>query len=156
MTAPPAPAVPPFPDEQRKALEAKKITIDLMMLYTKRVATHYVRDPQDLLALAVEDTNETFNNSGLGNISLRLVHTQLIDYEGLAGDQFTNLYTMVDGLGPFKDAKRLRDEKRADVIGLVIDNPKGCGIFDLCRPRVRRSLLRRSSRLRHDHDVDGQ
>ena len=99
-----------------------------MMLYTKRVATHYVRDPEDLLALAVEDTNETFKNSGLGNISSRLVHTQLIDYEDSDDDQFTHLYTMVDGLGPFKDLKRLRDEKRADVVGLVIDNPRGCGL----------------------------
>jgi hypothetical protein len=35
---------------------------------------------------------------------------------------------MVDGLGPFRDVKRLRNEKRADIVGLVIDNPKGCGL----------------------------
>ena len=54
--------------QERKALEAKNITIDLMLLYTRNVASRYTRDPEDLLALAVEETNETFRNSGLGNI----------------------------------------------------------------------------------------
>jgi hypothetical protein len=126
--APPEPAVAPFADADRRALEAKTITIDLMVLYTGNVAKRYIRDPADLLTLAVEETNQTFRNSGLGNISLRLVHSQLIDYDGTTEDQFTHLYTMVDGLGPFKDVKKLRDEKRADIVGLIIDNPKGCGL----------------------------
>jgi hypothetical protein len=126
--APPEPSVPPFPDKDRKALEAKNITIDLMLLYTRSVANHYTRDPEDLLALAVDETNETFRNSGLGNIHLRLVDTQLIDYDASVGDQFNHLYAMVDGVGPFKDMKKLRNEKRADIVGLIIDNPTGCGL----------------------------
>lgn len=126
--APPEPVVAPFADAQRQALEAKTITIDLMILYTSNVAKHYIRDPADLLALAVEETNQTFRNSGLGNITLRLVHSQLLDYDGSVGDQFNHLYRMVDGLGPFKDVKKLRDEKRADIVGLIIDNPNGCGL----------------------------
>jgi hypothetical protein len=35
---------------------------------------------------------------------------------------------MVDDLGPFKDVKRLRNEKRADMVGLTIDHPSGCGL----------------------------
>src|SRR5262249_57576664 len=105
---------------------AKDIIIDVMLLYTPNVANHYIREPEDLLALGIEETNETFRNSGLGNIRLRLVHTQLIDYDGSAGDQFNHLYAMVDGVGPFKDAKKLRNEKRADIVGLIIDNPTGC------------------------------
>jgi len=126
--APPEPSIPPFPDKQRQALEAKTITIDLMLLYTRSVANRYTRDPEDLLALAVDETNETFRNSGLGNIHLRLVHTQLIDYDASAGDQFNHLYAMVDGVGPFKDVKKLRNEKRADIVGLIIDNSTGCGL----------------------------
>ena len=79
------------------------------------------------LQVAIDETNEAFKNSGIGNISLRLVHTQPILYDGSVDDQFTHLYTMVDGLGPFRDVKKLRDEKRADIVGLVIDNPTGCG-----------------------------
>jgi hypothetical protein len=125
---PPQPKVAPFSETAQRALEAKDITIDVMLLYTPNVAKHYVRDPEDLLSIAIEDINETFRNSGLGNIKLRLVYTQMIDYEPKAGDQFVQLYAMVDGLGPFKDVKRLRNEKRADIVGLIIDNPQGCGL----------------------------
>jgi len=81
-----------------------------------------------MLALAIEETNQTFRNSGLGNVKLRLVHSQAIEYDGTVADQFVHLYAMVDGLGPFKDVKRLRNEKRADIVGLIIDNPDGCGL----------------------------
>jgi len=131
---PPEPVVTPFADADRLALEAKKITIDIMILYTPNVAKHYLRDPQDLLALATEEFNQSLRNSGLANITLRLVHTQMVEYDASTVDQFVNLYTMVDGLGPFKDVKKLRDEKRADIVGLIIDNPKGCGLSTRVRP----------------------
>ena len=70
------PTVNPLSDADRQALEAKKIVIDLMILYTKRVASRYVRNPRDLLAIGIEQANEAFRNSGLANVSLRLVHTQ--------------------------------------------------------------------------------
>jgi hypothetical protein len=124
----PEPEVAPFDDAERKALEAKKITIDVMILYTKFAASHYIRHPADILTLAIEEANESFRNSGLGNITLRLVHSQSIDYDGRGDDHFTHLYRMVDGVGPLKEVKRLRNEKRADIVGLVIDNPRGCGL----------------------------
>jgi hypothetical protein len=122
------PKVEPFSEATRIALEAKDITIDVMLLYSRNVAELYIRKPEDLLALAIEETNQTFKNSGLGNIKLRLVHTQIVDYDGSEDDQFTHLYAMVDGLGPFKDVKKLRDAKHADIVGLIIDNPTGCGL----------------------------
>jgi hypothetical protein len=126
--APPEPTVAPFPDVERQTLESKNITIDIMLLYTRNVTKHYIRDPADLLVLAIEEANETFRNSGLGNIHLRLVHSQLLDYDGTVGDQFNHLYRMVDGLSPFKDVKNLRNEKRADIVGLIIDNANGYGL----------------------------
>jgi hypothetical protein len=122
------PTVAPFPDAERQAFEAKSITIDIMILYTKNAANKHLGDPADLLALAIEQSNETFRNSGLGNISLRLVHHQAIDYDEAGADQFNILYQMVDGLGPFKDVKKLRNEKRADIVGLIVDDPNGCGL----------------------------
>jgi hypothetical protein len=127
-SSPLEPTVAPLADAERQSLESKQITIDVMLLYTRNVANRYIRDPADLLMIAIEDANETFRNSGLGNISLRLAHTQLVEYDGSAGDQFNHLYTMVDGLGPFKDVKKLRNEKHADIVGLIIDNPNGCGL----------------------------
>ena len=122
------PVVAPFADTERQALEAKQVTIDVMLLYTPAAANHYIRDPADLLELAIETTNETFRNSGLGNVKLRLVHSQAIDYDEGTADQFDHLYRMVDGKGPFKDVKRLRNEKRADIIGLILHDPQGCGL----------------------------
>jgi len=125
---PPEPEVAPFPDAERKALEAKKITIDLMLLYTKNAAEHYLGEPADLLAVAIEEANETFKSSGLGNISLRLVHTDRIDFDETGRQQFETLYAMVDGVGAFKDVTKLRNDKRADVVGLIIDSPTGSGL----------------------------
>jgi hypothetical protein len=124
---PPEPQVAPFLDAERQALESKPIVIDVMLLFTKKVADSYIRNPDDLATLAIEQTNETFRNSGLGNIKLRLVHNQLVDYDETGVDLFDSLYRMVDGTGAFKDLKKLRNEKRADVVGLILDSPSGCG-----------------------------
>jgi hypothetical protein len=127
-TPPPEPKVTPLSDAQRKALEAKKVTIDVMLLYTNNVGKHYVREPSDLMALAIEQANQTFRNSGVGNVSLRLVHSEAIDYQESEADQFDTLYRMVDGTGVFKGLRKLRDEKRADIVGLIVDDPSGCGL----------------------------
>lgn len=127
-TPPPEPAITPFSDTERQALEAKQITIDVMLLYTNNAAKHYVREPSDLIELAIEQANETFRNSGISNVSLRLVYSQAIDYDEGSADQFDTLYRMVDGKGVFKDLRNLRNEKRADIVGLIIDDPNGCGL----------------------------
>ena len=137
LMAQPEPIIPqvePLSAADMKVLEAKTIVIDVMMLYTKRAASHYMLDPADVLALAIERVNETFRNSGIGNVSLRLVHTQAVDYDEQGSEEFTDLYRMVDGHGPFKEVRRLRDEKRADVVGLVVDDPRGCGLSTRVAP----------------------
>lgn len=128
------PAVAPFTDTERSRLEAKKITIDLMVLYTKRAASRYMISLVDLVANAVEQTNKSFRDSGLENISLRLVHTQLIDYEETSGGHFDHLYRMVDGIEPFSEVRKLRDEKRADIVGLIVEDPSGCGLTTRIAP----------------------
>ena len=122
------PTVPPFPDAERQALEAKSITIDVMILYTKKADDNYIADLSDLLLLAMEETNETFRNSGLANIRVRLVHSQAIDYDEDGAEHFDHLYRMVDGIGPFKSLRELRNEKQADIVGLIMDSPSGCGL----------------------------
>src|SRR5262249_59279706 len=121
-------------DADRQALEDKKIAIDVMILYTKKAASRYIRDPADLLAMAVEQANDTFRNSGLGNISLRLVHTQSVDYDESEGEHFDHLYRMVDGIAAFKDIRKLREEKRADIVGLILEDPSGCGLSTRVAP----------------------
>jgi hypothetical protein len=120
--------IEPLADDARKALEAKQVTIDLMMLYTQRAASRYVHGPRDVLELAIEQANETFRNSGVGNVRLRLVHVAPIDYDESESEKFEHLFRMVDGVGVFKDVRRLRDKVRADVVGLMLENPNGCGL----------------------------
>lgn len=127
-SVPPPPDIKPLDEIERKKLEAKDITIDLMLLYTRKPAGRYIRDPADLLELAVEQANETFRNSGIPNVKLRLVHTQLVDYDETGSEHFEHLYNLVDGKVAFKNIRRLRDEKRADIVGLIVDDPSGCGL----------------------------
>ena len=76
---------------------------------------------------------ETFARSDLGNISLRLEHTQLVDFDEAGSDHYEFLYAMVDGVGAFKHVSKLRNEKGADIVGLIIDSPSGCGLTTLAR-----------------------
>src|SRR5262245_12575236 len=99
-----------FSDDRRRELEVKNVTIDLMMLYTKRAASPYLQGPNDVVELAVEQANETFRNSGIPNVNMRLVHAQMVDYDEAGGAKFDHLFRMVDGAGVFKDVGMLRDE----------------------------------------------
>ena len=131
---PPLPRVEPISADELKALEAKKIVIDVMLLYTKKAANHYMLNPADVLELSIERVNEVLQNSGLGNITVRLVHGQAVDYDEEGSEQFADLYRMVDGEGPFKDVRRLRNEKHADIVGLIVDDPRGCGLSTRVAP----------------------
>jgi hypothetical protein len=129
----PAPAsssakIAPLSAAKQRALAAKKITIDVMILYTKRVAAKYIDVDTDLIALSIEQANESFANSGLGNIKLHLAHGQLVDYDESDGEHFNHLYRMVDGKGVFSPIRALRNKQRADVVALVVDDPSGCGL----------------------------
>jgi hypothetical protein len=126
--APPEPPVKPLAEAERLRLEAQEITIDLMMLYTPGAASRHIGRPERLLALAAERINETFRNSGLGHIKIRLVHAEEIAYAEDGREHFDHLYSMVDGVGPFAHVRRLRNEKRADIVGLVVHSPSGCGL----------------------------
>ena len=123
-----APKIAPISRTAQRQLAKKKIVIDLMILYTAKVAAKYVDIDTDLIALSVEQANQSFANSGLGNISLRLVHNEQVDYDEGEGEHFNHLYRMVDGEGVFAKLRALRNAKRADVVALIVDDPSGCGL----------------------------
>jgi hypothetical protein len=122
------PKIVPLSPSKRRELAAKKITIDVMVLYTSKVAGKYIDIDKDLIDMAIEQANGSFANSGLANIKLRLVHHQPIDYDESDGEHFNHLYRMVDGEGVFSKVRALRNEKRADVVALIVDDPSGCGL----------------------------
>jgi hypothetical protein len=123
-----APRISPLSEAERRELAARKTTIDVMVLYTRQVAASYVDVETDLIAHAIEEANASFRNSGIGNISLRLAHSQAVDYREAGSDHFTHLYRMVDAVGPFAKVHRLRNAKRADVVILIVDDAAGCGL----------------------------
>ena len=125
MTRPEAPALSPA---ERQAMAAKESTIDVMILYTPKVRSKYIDVETDVAVRSIDDANTSFVNSGIGNVKLRLVHTQGIDYDETDGEYFNHLYRMVDGVGAFARIRALRNEKRADVVVLIVDDASGCGL----------------------------
>ena len=120
--------VVPLSAAKRRQMATNKVTIDVMVLYTPKVAKKYLDIDTDLIALAIEQANDFFASSGIGNVKLRLVHQQEIKYDEAKRQHFEHLYNMVDGKGPFSGVQALRDEKRADVVALIVDDASGCGL----------------------------
>jgi hypothetical protein len=104
------------------------VTITMMVAYTPKAARHYTKIENDLIALAVEETNQSFRLSKLGHIRVELVHTVRLDYDEAGKAHFDHLFDMVDKVPPFRELHKLRDEKKADVVILVVDDPGGCGL----------------------------
>jgi len=109
-------------------LADNKVTIDVMILYTGAVASKYLDVDKDVALRSIEEANASFVNSGIGNIKLRLVHSQKIDYSEAHGEHFNHLYRMVDGEGAFARVKSLRNEKKADIVVLIVDDASSCGL----------------------------
>jgi hypothetical protein len=127
--------VVPLTAAKRRQLAAKQVTIDVMVVYTPKVAKKYLDLETDLIALAIEQANESFVTSGIGDVQLHLVHHQQVDYDEGQRQHFEHLYNAVGGQGPFGKIHRLRDERRADVVALIVDDAPVAG----CRrawPRV--------------------
>jgi metallopeptidase family M12-like protein len=123
-----APEIQPMSRAQRQQLAARKTTIDVMVLYTSKVASKYVDVETDLIAHAIEEANASFRNSGIGNIALRLAHSEQTDYTETDNDHFNHLYRMVDGVGAFDNVRALRNQWQADVVVLIVDDASGCGL----------------------------
>lgn len=112
-----------------KPARAAPVEITVMVAFTPRAARHYVDIRTDLIELAVEEANQTFRNSGIGHIRLRLVHTHQTDYDEKDAAHFDHVWRMVDrGDGYMEEIPRVRFEKKADVVVLVVDDPSGCGL----------------------------
>lgn len=105
-----------------------------MVIYTLRAASRYVLDMGMLIANAVEQVNASLRNSGVGNVTLHLVRAEPIDYVETEPGHFDHLYRMVDGVGVFNRVRKLRDDNRADIVGLVVDDPSQCGLATRVAP----------------------
>src|SRR5262245_10029819 len=82
---------PPAPEQQTAASPKKgwfnrggaakgDIVIDVIVAYTKKAASYYADVKRELVELAIEEANESFRMSNLGQVKLRLAHAYETDY----------------------------------------------------------------------------
>jgi Metallo-peptidase family M12 len=128
---PPRPAAGKEPSEQRVTKDGAPtddVVIDVIVAFTKKAAAHYADIKRELIALAIEEANEAFRKSNLGNIKLRLVHAYQTDYVE-KGTHFDHVWRFADkGDGYMEEIFALRDKHRADVAVLIVDDRNGCGL----------------------------
>jgi hypothetical protein len=107
---------------------ARDVVIDVIVAYTRKAAANYTDIQHELIDLAIEEGNESFRKSGLGNIKLRLVHAYRTDYVE-EGAHFDHVWRFADkGDGYMEEIHGLRDQHRADVAILIVDDAQGCGL----------------------------
>ena len=107
---------------------AADVVIDVIIAYTRKAAANYTDIKNELVDLSIEEGNESFRMSGLGNIKLRLVHAYQTSYVE-EGAHFDHVWRFADkGDGYMEEIHALRDKHRADVAVLIVDDPQGCGL----------------------------
>ncbi len=105
-----------------------EVIIDVIVAYTKKAASNYTDVKRELVDLAIEETNESFRNSKLDYVKLRLVHAYQTDYVE-EGDYFDHVWRFADADdGYMEEIHDLRSKYHADVLVLIVDDPKGCGL----------------------------
>ena len=106
----------------------KDATITLIVAYTKKAASHYTDIVKDLIDVAIAQTNQSFRDSGAGNVRVKLVHAYETDYVE-NGSHFDHVYRFRNkGDGYMDEIHGLRAKYGADVAVLVVDDPMGCGL----------------------------
>jgi hypothetical protein len=108
--------------------ENEDATINVIVAYTARAAAKYSDIRRELVALAIEEANHSFHNSGLEHVRLNLVHAHQTDYVE-DGEHFDHLWRFADKAdGYMEEIHALRVEHQADVAVLIVDDAKGCGL----------------------------
>ncbi len=128
-----------------------QITIDVLVPYTAKAAAHYVDIKHELIELAIEEANQSFLNSGVTNVRLRLVYSYQTNYIEDGATHFDHVFRLADkGDGYMDEVHAIRDAYRADVVVLVVDDPNGCGLSAGVCAQSRSCFCRCPSRVRSD------
>ncbi|MEQ8825537.1 MAG: M12 family metallo-peptidase [Filomicrobium sp.] len=130
--------LPLFKNEKKKKAEVAKekseakagdTVISVLFLTTKKVAEAYSNVRQDLVALAVEQTNQSFRASKIDGVRVEVADVLTVDYDETGGNHFNHLWRMADrGDAHLEDVHELRNKHRADIVMLIVDSPTGCGL----------------------------
>jgi hypothetical protein len=120
--------VAPPADSRSQSGPPAEVVIDVIVAYTRKVAEKYTDVARELVELAIEESNEAFRISNIGHVKLRLVHAYQTSYVE-EGSHFDHVWRFADvGDGHLEEIHGLRDQHRADVAILVVDDDKGCGL----------------------------
>ncbi|WP_462158905.1 PKD domain-containing protein [Pseudoalteromonas sp. GB56] len=111
-------------NEQAANEESGTVIIDLLSVYTQDAidSAGGVAEVNALIQAAVDVANTTFVNSQV-NAEYRLVHTELVDYDGTQS-------TTGEALSWARNSPQvqaLRDQYSADMVSIVLDTPSSCG-----------------------------
>ncbi len=106
----------------------KDVTINLIIAYTKKAASHYNDIVKDLIDVAIAQANQAFIDSGAPNVHVKVVHAYETDYVE-NGTHFDHVYRFRNkGDGYMDEIHDLRKKYQADVAALIVDDPMGCGL----------------------------
>lgn len=119
--------------------------IDLLVLYTQQVADAYANEAvqAELIDLAIDETNQSFANSGIDGVTVNLVHAAKVDYD-VAALYPDATFSKTDPTGPQRwlshihrfsgkgdgyldEVHELRDAHAADIAILILDDASQCG-----------------------------
>jgi Metallo-peptidase family M12 len=107
---------------------AGSVTMRVIVAYTKQAASHYHNIEQDLIALAIEETNQSFRNSGIEGVSLELAYAYQTNYNE-SGTHFDHVFRLAyKNDGYMDEVHRLRSKHRANIGILLVHDPNGCGL----------------------------
>lgn len=108
--------------------------IDVLVVYTPaaRAAAGGATAMQSLIDLAVAETNQSYQNSGI-TPRVRLVHTAEVSYtEAGFSTDLNRLQGASDGF--VDNVHALRDQYGADAVAMIVESSTSCGIAYLGRP----------------------
>ena len=96
----------------------------MIVAYTKKAASNYADVGRELVGFAIEEANQSFRNSNLGHVKLKLVHAYQTDYVE-DGEHFDHLWRFADkGDGYMEEIHGLRDKYDADVAVLIVNDAR--------------------------------
>lgn len=116
------------------------VSIRVIVAYTAAAALHYADIKTDLIPLALEEANQSFRNSGVGNVQLELAYAYQTPYVE-EGTHFEHVFRIAkDRDGYMDEVHALRDRYAADVGVLIVDDANGCGLAAQVFARAERAF----------------
>ena len=104
------------------------VTIRVLVAYTAAAARRYSNIETDLIPLAIEETNQSYRNSGIGNVQIEVAHAYQTTYVE-SGTHFDHVFRFAyKNDGYMDEVHALRDQFKADVSLLIVHDPNGCGL----------------------------